>query len=285
MKKVRNKILECAIWIMIFGGLLFWILDPILATTIFVFILYLIIKVCQESIRGFHSAKNLIEEGMDLKKLIPAYFFVGSIRGNYPNHNYFAVNAGSDPYVLFNKGEELYLYQCQKHLYPNGTEIDENNVPYWLIGEVRLKIPKQDIVAIELHRIIISERTLEKHRSNDFWKWYRMKSHPLLRYANLKDMQCNIVLTLVFNENCTNRYLSFSIIDKISNVVNFPWTEFAPEWYQHLDEFLEIVDEVFEYGESDSDVTKYAPALYKAKIMAAQIKEFAPHVKVRVMNY
>ena len=284
MKKVRNKILGCAIWIMIAGGLLFWFLDPILATPIFAFILYMIIKVGGESIRGFHSAENLMQEGMDLKKLIPAYFFIGAIRGDYPNYNYFDVKAGSDPHVLFNKGEELHLYQCQKHLYPNGTEIDEKNVPYWLIGDVRLKILKQDIVAIELHRIIMSERALEKRRSNDFWKWYRTKSHPILRYANLKDMHCNIVLTLVLNEKWTNRYLSFSIVDKISNVVNFPWTEFAPEWYQHLDEFLEIVGEVCEYSENDTDKTKYAPALYKAKIMAAQIKEFAPHVKVQVMN-
>jgi hypothetical protein len=269
---------------MIAGGLLFWFLDPILASLIFAFILYMIIKIGREKIRGFYSTENLKQEGMELKKLIPAYFYIGGIKGDYPNLSYFDIKAGSDPYVLFNKGEHLYLYQCQKHLYPNGEEIDENNVTYWLIGDVRLKILKHDIGAIELHRIILSDRALKKRRSNKFWNWYRTKSHPILRYANLHDMHCNTVLTLVVNEKSTNRYLSFGITDNISNVVSFPWAEFAPEWYQKMDEFLEIASEVYEYAKNDTDEMQETPSFHKAKIMAAQIKEFAPHVKVYMMN-
>lgn len=283
-KKIQGEIIGSVIWIIISGGLLFWFLDPILAVAIFVILFFIIIKVGLDSIRSIYLTVSFLQEGLELKKLIPAYFCVPGIRGNYPDHNRFAVEAGSDPYALFNGGEYLHLYKCQIQVYPNGNQVDEYSVPYWLIGDVVMKIPKQDIVTIELHQIILNEREINRQRSTNFWKWYRTSAHPILKYTNLKVMHSNIVLTLVLNEKGTNRYLSFAIPDKIIRVVDIPWTEFVPDWVQSIDEFLEISSEVLEYAGNNEYKEKEFPALSKAKIMAAQIKSFVPQVKVCILK-
>jgi hypothetical protein len=282
--KTRGKILECVAWSVISGGLLFWLLDPLFAAVLFAVVLYLIIQVGRETIQAQDKDNNLLKDGVDLKNFIPAYFYIGNIRGDYPNYTLFRVPAGTDPFVFLIKDKELHLYKCQKHLYPDAGNCDEHNVSQWLLGDVILKIPAEKIASVELHRIVLSERALKKMRSKNFWQWYRHASHPVLQFANLRDIQCFTVLTLVIQQQAAPAYISFGIPEEIPGIVSLPWTRLTPEWLQNLEGLLELSAEVHEYAKEENDKEENSQDLQHAKIMAAQIKQFAPHVKVKIIT-